>query len=349
MLFILFGGTLEVGFRSREIFQNKGFDVIRKYNLIVDDSPISADQYKNPNGVYKEWFNDKVYVTKEEYKKCDFKYGLNGVAVGFNQHQIMNAIHGVNDCILTIGASTIEFVEQLKKAYGDYVTVINLFIDDHCYEKLIETQPGITEMECNARILAGKKMQQIYLDDFQLFDEMVVYTGEDTVFNYHALEGQFEQIIKRRKKIELVLNKQKYVQLPYVGPEPYIFVSYSHKNKDQVYPVLGMLQRNGFRIWYDEGITGGQNWRLMLKDRIKCSECILLFSSKDAVKSTAVTIEITTANNFEVPIICVSMDESRFDETIEDELSRDQKLNYGNDFGEFESKVIKALPDNCRL
>ena len=349
MLFILFGGTLEVGFRSREIFQNKGFDVIRKYNLIVDDSPISADQYKNPNGVYKEWFNDKVYVTKEEYKKCDFKYGLNGVAVGFNQHQIMNAIHGVNDCILTIGASTIEFVEQLKKAYGDYVTVINLFIDDHCYEKLIETQPGITEMECNARILAGKKMQQIYLDDFQLFDEMVVYTGEDTVFNYHALEGQFEQIIKRRKKIELVLNKQKYVQLPYVGPEPYIFVSYSHKNKDQVYPVLGMLQRNGFRICYDEGITGGQNWRLMLKDRIKCSECILLFSSKDAVKSTAVTIEITTANNFEVPIICVSMDESRFDETIEDELSRDQKLNYGNDFGEFESKVIKALPDNCRL
>ena len=43
MLFILFGGTLEVGFRSREIFLRKGFDVIKKYNLIEENSPISAD------------------------------------------------------------------------------------------------------------------------------------------------------------------------------------------------------------------------------------------------------------------------------------------------------------------
>ncbi|OUQ46913.1 hypothetical protein B5E64_02520 [Drancourtella sp. An12] len=349
MLFILFGGTLEVGFQSRKILQDKGFAVIKKYNLIEADSPISDEQYKNPEGVYKDWFNDKIYVTKEEYRKCDFKYGLNGVAVGFNQQQIMDAIHGVNDCILTIGTYAIEFIEQLKRAYGDYVTLINLFIDDPCYEKLIAAQPGITDEEIEARMVAGKRMQQIYLSDFQLFDEVVIYTGEGTSFDYKALEKQFDQIVNRRKKLELVLNEQKYVKLPYVGPEPYIFVSYSHQDREQVYSILGMLQRNGFRIWYDEGITGGANWRLMIKDRIKCSECMLLFSSADAVGSTAVTIEITTANNFEIPIICVSLDTAQFDETIEEELNRNQKLFCRDDFGTFENKVIEALPENCRV
>lgn len=193
------GGTLEVGFRSSEILRGKGFDVIKKYNLIEENSPISADNYKNPEGIYKDWFNDKIYVSQEEYRKCDFKYGLNGVALGFNQQQIMDAIHGMTDCILTIGASAIEFIEQLKQAYGDYVTLINLFIDECCYEKLIAAQSGMTSVEYDARVAAEMKMQQIYLKDYHLFDEMVIYTGEETVFDYKALEKQFEQIINRRK------------------------------------------------------------------------------------------------------------------------------------------------------
>ena len=349
MLFILFGGTLEVGFQSREILRENGFKIITKYNMIRGNSPISAENYMNPEGIYKSWFDDKIYVSETEFQRCDFKYCLNGVMVGFNQQQIMDAIHGITDCILTIGASGIDFIRQLKKAYGEYVTLINLFIDENCYKRLIAAQPGISSEEYNARMTAGKKMQQIYLNDYQLFDEVVIYTGEETVFNYQSLRMQFKSIIQRRKNLESLLNEQKYVQLPYVGADPYIFVSYSHKDKDEVYPILGMLQRNGFRIWYDEGITGGTNWRLMLREKIKSSNCVLLFSSIDAVTSTAVTIEITTANNFEVPIICVSLDDALFDETIEEELGRNQKLCYGKDFNQFEHKAIEALPKNCRV
>ena len=46
MLFILFGGTLEVGFRSRQMLKEMGFEVIKKYNLIQEDSPISAGYYR---------------------------------------------------------------------------------------------------------------------------------------------------------------------------------------------------------------------------------------------------------------------------------------------------------------
>lgn len=47
--------------------------------------------------------------------------------------------------------------------------------------------------------------------------------------------------------------------MPYSGEDEYVFVSHSHTDRDEVFPVLAKLQRAGFRIWYDEGIKGGEN------------------------------------------------------------------------------------------
>ena len=41
----------------------------------------------------------------------------------------------------------------------------------------------------------------------------------------------------------------------YNGVEPYIFVSYSHKNCDRVWPVIDRLEKDGYRVWYDYGIS----------------------------------------------------------------------------------------------
>ena len=35
---------------------------------------------------------------------------------------------------------------------------------------------------------------------------------------------------------------------PYSGNEPYLFISYSHKDIDAVIPVIEFLQGKGFRI-----------------------------------------------------------------------------------------------------
>ena len=47
---------------------------------------------------------------------------------------------------------------------------------------------------------------------------------------------------------------------PYEGSEPYIFISYCHQDKERVYPYLEMMANDGYRIWYDEGITPGEEW-----------------------------------------------------------------------------------------
>ena len=41
----------------------------------------------------------------------------------------------------------------------------------------------------------------------------------------------------------------------YQGDESYVFVSYAHKDKDLVYPLIRTMQENGYNVWFDEDIT----------------------------------------------------------------------------------------------
>ena len=47
--------------------------------------------------------------------------------------------------------------------------------------------------------------------------------------------------------------------IAYSGDEPYLFISYAHKDSERVLPVILSLQEKGFRVWYDEGIEVGSH------------------------------------------------------------------------------------------
>ena len=47
---------------------------------------------------------------------------------------------------------------------------------------------------------------------------------------------------------------------PYHGSEPYIFVSYSHRNSARAAEIISRLNRSGFRVWYDQGLIPGREW-----------------------------------------------------------------------------------------
>ena len=49
----------------------------------------------------------------------------------------------------------------------------------------------------------------------------------------------------------------------YTGNEPFLFVSYSHRNTEQVYPILDELYDKKYRIWYDESCETGNDFRLI--------------------------------------------------------------------------------------
>ncbi len=81
----------------------------------------------------------------------------------------------------------------------------------------------------------------------------------------------------------------------YVGKEPYIFVSYSHKDTARVYPVLDVLYDRKYRLWYDESCETGNDFRDELRTRIEECEAVLLFVSEASMASPFCGMEIIVA------------------------------------------------------
>ena len=46
----------------------------------------------------------------------------------------------------------------------------------------------------------------------------------------------------------------------YRGNETYIFISYAHADAQAVYKEITKFHRQGYRVWYDEGISPGNEW-----------------------------------------------------------------------------------------
>ena len=347
MLFIVYGATLDLGYETRCIFKNKGFEIISKYNYVKDDAKVDKKNYENTansNEWFQKWYDDKIYISQEELNHLDFTYELDGVCVGFNQKQIIDAVRGVNNALITLGASSLGFISELKAAYGDYITIINLFEDIQTVEKSVEKYGVFTEEEKYTRVEANKKMQGYYLEKREIFDEIVLYTGENSNYNLKGLEMQFESIINKRSELEKYLNNNKYVSLPYNGAEPYIFISYAHADRDEVYKVLYFLQSKSFRIWYDDGITWGSNWSKMIVDKLKNAQCVILFSSKASVNSEYVQDEIIEAWTNMKKIYVIQLDDAEFAPAFEKRLSENQKITIDN----YEKKIISALPKEAK-
>jgi len=95
---------------------------------------------------------------------------------------------------------------------------------------------------------------------------------------------------------------------PYEGAEPYIFVSYAHANKDKVYPIIARLHGMGYRLWYDEGIEGGDKWWSVIVRHIKASCIVLLFVTSDAGKSEWVEEEVLQARERKITIFPVYLE-----------------------------------------
>ena len=47
---------------------------------------------------------------------------------------------------------------------------------------------------------------------------------------------------------------------PYEGKRPYLFISYSHRNSQEVLDTIALLHQRKVRLWYAEGIPAGNDW-----------------------------------------------------------------------------------------
>lgn len=81
----------------------------------------------------------------------------------------------------------------------------------------------------------------------------------------------------------------------YTGKEPYIFISYAHKDSDRVLSLIRGLTDRGFRVWYDAGIEAATEWPEYIAQRLVDSSCVLAFLSGAALDSHNCRREINFA------------------------------------------------------
>ena len=137
---------------------------------------------------------------------------------------------------------------------------------------------------------------------------------------------------------------------PYEGPEPYIFVSYAHKNKDKVYPIIKRLHEMGYRLWYDEGIEAGDEWPYVIEDHLKRTAVMLLFLTPDAVESRNVRSEINVAWDDGIKTISVDLVPTELKYGLSLRLTLPQRVRYYNytDEAAFYEKVRRGLPEETK-
>ncbi|MGN1202450.1 MAG: TIR domain-containing protein [Eubacterium sp.] len=131
---------------------------------------------------------------------------------------------------------------------------------------------------------------------------------------------------------------------PYEGNEKYIFVSYCHKDKKYVFPIIEQLARDGYRVWYDEGIDPGSEWPEIIARHLNGSASCIAFISDNSLDSHNCRREINFALLKKKSFISVILEEVHMSLGMEMQLSATQsifKYTLSTD-GEFFEKLYEA-------
>lgn len=114
----------------------------------------------------------------------------------------------------------------------------------------------------------------------------------------------------------------------YGGTEPYLFVSYAHKDEDRVFPLIRALHERRCRIWYDEGIEIGVNWPQTVAERLRDSALVLVFLSKNALASQNCLREIHFGVSQKKTLLVVRLDDSELPPGVGMQVSVAQTVDW---------------------
>ena len=113
---------------------------------------------------------------------------------------------------------------------------------------------------------------------------------------------------------------------PYEGKDSYIFVSYAHRDKKEIYPIIENMEQNGYRIWYDEGIEPGSEWTEYIASHLDACSAFIAFISKNAIDSHNCRREINYALKKGKPFISVFVEEVELSPGMDMQLSANQAI-----------------------
>ncbi len=131
---------------------------------------------------------------------------------------------------------------------------------------------------------------------------------------------------------------------PYQGTEPYLFLSYSHRNADAAAEAIRYLKSAGFRVWYDEGVIPATEWDENIAQAIEnCSYLVALISEAYLASANCLD-ELNYARDRNIPLLLIYLEDVSLPSGLAMRLGRllaIHRYRYDNPAA-FYGKVVRA-------
>ena len=249
--------------------------------------------------------------------------------------------------------------------YGDasaYFTALNSRRFKHVVGRLLQealsqyhakSDGGYNETEkeisrqfslCGEELSKYKKFHQISRAQSKL--EAVTYSetlAMLSVFDTEPLD--YGKLLIHVKKVQFCIGEllTGSVARAYKGDEGYAFISYSHRNTKTVLGVINRLQEARINVWFDEGITEGEDWMDYLAKKIDNCSHFVMFQTPAYAQSANCNVEIKRALKSKKTIIRIILEESKLADGVEMYLDALQAIDCRDGVEKKMEKIIGLL------
>lgn len=224
---------------------------------------------------------------------------------------------------------------QLKTFFGMKVIPFREIRKIEIYKNVVSQNGMPISEEMRARfILNNGASKNVSLDGWRFKTPMDHDMYTRTILEYYWNQAQKQALIGMKAPFQADNDVDKY-----------IFVSYAHNDKAEIYPILHKLHEIGLPIWYDEGIPVTKQWEKMIIQRINLCRVVLVFISPAAMQSSNVQNEILHAMDIAKPIVPVYLSKTQLGERLLFKRFQDIQglMKFELDATQFWNKLLKAL------
>lgn len=186
MLVILYGLISKMGDECRTYFKEAGFHKVEKFYYAKSPKLTST-------------YGTRKYVSKKEFlANTDplFRYAVGGIDVGYNREHIAQAVAAETNSFMTLSTDDISFLREIRRIYAEQVHIVYVYIDERVLREIVESDNKSPE-EREERLAIGWQVKRRYLENQDLFDDVLLYSGEGTQFDISSLKTQVDSIIRR--------------------------------------------------------------------------------------------------------------------------------------------------------
>ena len=128
--------------------------------------------------------------------------------------------------------------------------------------------------------------------------------------------------------------------VPYKGDKEYIFISYSHRDSQKVWPIISQMQKDGFRVWYDDGIDPGTEWDENIAAHVVGCGYFIAFVSENYLNSENCKDELNFARDRGKPQLLIYLEDVELPQGMAMRMGRNQAI-FHNRYTESEKFYAK--------